>query len=146
MSIASASLPASSSSSILDDILGVDVAVDEAGGRRRFDTSAVLAPRPTPRDRLRCAVALVGAGLAGLLGGIDILLIVLLETLLRGTATDGFDVPGMGFAAWSTENGLEYGFGPAAAAIVISCTALGVAVGWLIVGARRAKRVASSRA
>lgn len=139
--------PAALSASILDDVLGFRGLSEGVGAPdSASDPAPTTIPSPRPRARLRAVLALIGSGLGGLLAGIDVLLLVLLETLLRGTAVDDIDVPGMGFAAWSAENGLDYGFGPAAAAILIASTAAGLAIGWIFVRSGRAKSLTSSRA
>ncbi len=138
--------PATLSASLLDDVIGLRRSSDGPSGGSHSTDHSPVAFAPRPRGRGRTLVALLGAGLAGLLAGIDVLLLVLLETLLRGVDADSLDVPGMGFAAWSAENGLAYGFGPAAIAILTTCTGVGVALGWMFVRSSRSKSADSSQA
>lgn len=107
---------------------------------RSVNPQGLTTSSPTGRrmHRRRTVLGLVGAGLAGFLGGVDVLLFVLLESLLRGIDADAIDIPGMGFAAWSPANGLEYGFGPAMIAVLVVSTLVGVAIGWAVGRRRRA--------
>jgi len=77
--------------------------------------------------------ALVVGSLAGVLAGIDIILMCLLELMLKGAGGHEVHIPIVAHAEWNRSRGLEVVFQPGAVIIVVLCVAIGVALAWQIV-------------
>lgn len=86
------------------------------------------APSESPRARRRSAWAALGGCVAGLLAGVDALLVLVLLGMLRGSAADDLVVAGIGHAGWSAAGGVTVGIAPGGAAILLA----GVVIGGLV--------------
>ncbi|BDZ48064.1 hypothetical protein GCM10025867_03050 [Frondihabitans sucicola] len=79
-----------------------------------------------PRRRL--SFAFVGGGLAGLLAGLDAILLAFLIVMLGGSDAEDLVLQGVGHAGWSAARGVEFGVAPGGFAILLAAMALGAVV------------------
>jgi hypothetical protein len=85
----------------------------------------------------RRLLALVAGGLAGLLAGVDAILVVFLLAMLGGSNADDLVIPALGHAGWSASRGVEVGLDPGGFVILLAAMGAGALLARHFVPGRR---------
>jgi hypothetical protein len=95
-----------------------------------------VAASPQSSVRVRAIIPVIAGGFAGLLAGVDTILVAFLAAMLGGTTAPDLAVAGIGHAGWSAAQGIEAGLDAGGVVIVFGLTMIGALTGWSLRCAR----------